>query len=92
MDRRHLGVESRRAAGLPADQDRGVDREAIDKWLYLFVTMALVTGILGAGHHFFFIGLPDCWRRVGSVFSAPERPRTLRAVARSAGSSAPELQ
>ena len=54
--------------------------------------MALVTGILGAGHHFFFIGLPDCWRRVGSVFSAPERPRTRRAVARSAGSSAPELQ
>ena len=50
----------------------GVDREVIDKWLYLIVTMALVTGILGTGHHFFFIGLPGYWRWVGSVFSALE--------------------
>lgn len=50
----------------------GVDREVIDKWLYLIVTMALVTGILGTGHHFFFIGLPGYWLWVGSVFSALE--------------------
>jgi len=50
----------------------GVDREVIDKWLYLIVTMALVTGILGTGHHFFFIGLPGYWLWVGSVFSAFE--------------------
>jgi hypothetical protein len=50
----------------------GVDREVIDKWLYLIVTMALVTGILGTGHHFFFIGLPGYWHWVGSVFSALE--------------------
>ncbi len=50
----------------------GVDREVIDKWLYLIVTMALVTGILGTGHHFFFIGLPGYWHWVGSVFSAFE--------------------
>ena len=50
----------------------GVDREVIDKWLYLIVTMALVTGILGTGHHFFFIGLPGYWSWVGSVFSALE--------------------
>ncbi|MBL8316458.1 MAG: cbb3-type cytochrome c oxidase subunit I [Rubrivivax sp.] len=50
----------------------GVDREVIDKWLYLIVTMALVTGILGTGHHFFFIGLPGYWQWVGSVFSALE--------------------
>ena len=50
----------------------GVDREVIDKWLYLIVTMALVTGILGTGHHFFFIGLPGYWSWVGSVFGALE--------------------
>ncbi len=50
----------------------GVDREVIDKWLYLIVTMALVTGILGTGHHFFFIGLPGYWQWVGSIFSALE--------------------
>ena len=50
----------------------GVDREVIDKWLYLIITMALVTGILGTGHHFYFIGLPGYWQWVGSVFSALE--------------------
>ncbi len=50
----------------------GVDREVIDKWLYLIVTMALITGILGTGHHFFFIGLPGYWHWVGSVFGALE--------------------
>jgi len=50
----------------------GVDREVIDKWLYLIITMALVTGILGTGHHFFFIGLPGYWQWVGSIFSALE--------------------
>jgi nitric oxide reductase subunit B len=50
----------------------GVDREVIDKWLYVIVAMALITGILGTGHHFFFIGLPGYWQWVGSIFSALE--------------------
>jgi len=50
----------------------GVDREVIDKWLYMIITFALVTGILGTGHHFYFIGLPGYWQWVGSVFSALE--------------------
>ncbi|HQR53579.1 MAG TPA: cbb3-type cytochrome c oxidase subunit I [Burkholderiales bacterium] len=50
----------------------GVDREVIDKWLYLIIAMALVTGILGTGHHYFFIGLPGYWSWVGSVFGALE--------------------
>ena len=48
----------------------GVDREVIDKWLYVIIAMALITGILGTGHHFFFIGLPGYWQWVGSIFSA----------------------
>ena len=46
----------------------GVDREVIDKWMYIIITFALVTGILGTGHHFYFIGLPGYWQWVGSVF------------------------
>ena len=50
----------------------GVDREVIDKWLYMIITLALVTGILGTGHHFYFIGLPGYWQWIGGVFSALE--------------------
>jgi nitric oxide reductase subunit B len=50
----------------------GVDREVIDKWLYVIIAMALVTGILGTGHHYYFIGTPGYWQWIGSVFSALE--------------------
>ncbi len=50
----------------------GVDREVIDKWLYIIIAFALMTGILGTGHHFYFIGLPGYWKVIGSVFSAME--------------------
>lgn len=50
----------------------GVDREVAEKWLYLIVAMALISGILGTGHHYFFIGAPDYWLWIGSVFSAVE--------------------
>jgi nitric oxide reductase subunit B len=50
----------------------GVDREVVDKWLYLIVAMALITGILGTGHHYFWIGTPNYWQWIGSVFSALE--------------------
>jgi nitric oxide reductase subunit B len=50
----------------------GVDREVIDKWLYVIIAFALMTGILGTGHHFYFIGLPGYWQWIGSVFSAME--------------------
>lgn len=50
----------------------GVDREVIDKWMYVIITMALVTGIIGTGHHYFWIGTPDYWQLWGSIFSALE--------------------
>ncbi len=50
----------------------GVDREHIDKWLYLIVAMTLVSGIVGTGHHYFFIGTPDYWLWIGSIASAVE--------------------
>ncbi|MEY4591347.1 MAG: hypothetical protein RIR18_242 [Pseudomonadota bacterium] len=50
----------------------GVDREVIEKWLYVIITLSLVTGILGTGHHFYWIGTPEYWQLIGSVFSALE--------------------
>ena len=50
----------------------GVDREVIDKWLYVIITLALVTGIIGTGHHFYWIGSAEYWQWWGSIFSALE--------------------
>ncbi|MFO1435083.1 MAG: cbb3-type cytochrome c oxidase subunit I [Gammaproteobacteria bacterium] len=50
----------------------GVDREIIEKWLYVIITLTLVTGIVGTGHHYYWIGTPEYWQWVGSIFSAME--------------------
>lgn len=50
----------------------GVDREVVEKWLYVIITMTLVTGIIGTGHHYFWIGAPGYWQWWGSIFSALE--------------------
>ena len=50
----------------------GVDREVIDKWLYVIIAMALISGIIGTGHHYYWIGAPGYWQWWGSVFSALE--------------------
>jgi len=50
----------------------GVDREVIEKWLYVIIAMSLISGIIGTGHHYFWIGAPAYWQWWGSVFSALE--------------------
>ncbi|OGT90538.1 MAG: nitric oxide reductase [Gammaproteobacteria bacterium RIFOXYA12_FULL_61_12] len=50
----------------------GVDREVIEKWLYIIIAMTLITGIIGTGHHYYWIGTPEYWQWWGSVFSAME--------------------
>ncbi len=50
----------------------GVDREIIEKWLYVIVGFTFLSGILGTGHHYYFIGTPRYWLLVGGVFSALE--------------------
>lgn len=50
----------------------GVDREVIEKWLYVIVGLTFLSGILGTGHHYYFIGTPGYWKVVGGVFSALE--------------------
>ena len=50
----------------------GVDREVIEKWLYVIVALALFTGLLGTGHHYYWIGTPGYWQWVGTIFSSLE--------------------
>ena len=50
----------------------GVDREVIEKWLYVIVGLTFLSGILGTGHHYYFIGAPRYWLWIGGLFSALE--------------------
>ncbi len=50
----------------------GVDREVIEKWLYVIVGLTFLSGILGTGHHYYWIGAPEYWLMVGGFFSALE--------------------
>ncbi len=50
----------------------GVDREVIEKWLYIIVGFTFLSGILGTGHHYYFTGGPSYWLMVGGIFSALE--------------------
>jgi nitric oxide reductase subunit B len=50
----------------------GIDREVIEKWLYIIVGFTFLSGILGTGHHYYFIGTPKYWLWIGGLFSALE--------------------
>jgi nitric oxide reductase subunit B len=50
----------------------GVDREVIEKWLYVIVGITFLSGILGTGHHYYYIGTPRYWLMIGGIFSALE--------------------
>ena len=50
----------------------GVDREVIEKWLYVIVGLTFLSGVLGTGHHYYYIGAPRYWLIVGGIFSALE--------------------
>lgn len=50
----------------------GVDREVIEKWLYIIVGLTFLSGILGTGHHYYYIGVNKIWLVVGGIFSALE--------------------
>jgi nitric oxide reductase subunit B len=50
----------------------GVDREVVEKWLYIIVGLTFLSGILGTGHHYYYIGTPKYWLIIGGIFSALE--------------------
>jgi nitric oxide reductase subunit B len=50
----------------------GIDREVVEKWLYIIVGLTFLSGILGTGHHYYYIGTPRYWLWIGGLFSALE--------------------
>lgn len=50
----------------------GIDREVIEKWLYVIVGLTFLSGVLGTGHHYYYIGVNKIWLVVGGIFSALE--------------------
>jgi nitric oxide reductase subunit B len=50
----------------------GVRRRIVQTWLYIEVALMFGSGILGLGHHYFWIGTPEYWFTVGGFFSALE--------------------
>jgi nitric oxide reductase subunit B len=50
----------------------GAKREIVEMWLWIEVLMLFGSGILGLGHHYFWIGTPEYWWEIGALFSALE--------------------
>lgn len=50
----------------------GVDRQVVEKWLYVEIGLFMFTGIVGTGHHYYWIGAPSYWLWFGGIFSALE--------------------
>ena len=50
----------------------GTPRRIIEGWLYLEVLLVFGTGILGLGHHYYWIGTPEYWLGIGGFFSSLE--------------------
>jgi nitric oxide reductase subunit B len=50
----------------------GIERRVVEKWLYVELGLFLFTGIVGTGHHYYWLGAPNYWLWAGGVFSALE--------------------
>jgi nitric oxide reductase subunit B len=50
----------------------GAHRQVVEMWLWIEVAMLFGSGILGMGHHYFWIGTPEYWWEIGALFSALE--------------------
>ncbi|MDQ1339403.1 MAG: nitric oxide reductase subunit [Campylobacterota bacterium] len=50
----------------------GAKRQVVEMWLWIEVAMLFGSGILGLGHHYFWIGTPEYWWEIGALFSSLE--------------------
>lgn len=50
----------------------GVSRRTVEGWVFAEVALVLLSGIIGTGHHYYWIGTPHYWLVWGAVFSAAE--------------------
>ncbi|SJZ52160.1 cbb3-type cytochrome c oxidase subunit I [Selenihalanaerobacter shriftii] len=48
----------------------GVKRKTVERWYYVEVFLVILTGFLGVGHHYFWIGTPNIWLYIGMIFGA----------------------
>ncbi len=44
----------------------GTPRKIIEAWLFIEVMLVFGTGILGLGHHYYWIGTPEYWLGIGA--------------------------
>ena len=54
------------------DTTRWLINKIVQTWLYIEVALMFGSGILGLGHHYFWIGTPEYWLTIGGFFSALE--------------------
>ena len=47
-------------------------RRIVETWLYITIALVMGSGILGLGHHYYWIGTPQYWFGIGGFFSALE--------------------
>ncbi len=50
----------------------GVERDVVEKWLYVIIVIIVMSGLIGTGQHYYWIGTPEYWQWWGSIFSALE--------------------
>jgi len=50
----------------------GIERAIVEKWLYIELALVMITGVIGTGHHYYWIGTPEYWLWWGGIFSAME--------------------
>lgn len=48
------------------------ERGVVEKWMFIEVGLVLFTGVLGTGHHYYWIGTPEYWLLIGGIFSSLE--------------------
>ena len=49
----------------------GIDREVMEKWLYVIVGLTFISGLLGTAHHYYFVGVPSLLAADRRVFLRP---------------------
>jgi len=54
----------------------GVDRQVVEKWLYVEIGLFLFTGLAGTGHHYYWIGAPRYWLWIGGSSRPSSRFRS----------------
>ena len=52
----------------------GIDREVMEKWLYVIVGLTFISGLLGTAHHYYFVGVPRTGCRLAA--SSPRSSRS----------------